>query len=284
MYKALIIVILSVCSIEGFAQRNSRSLKDNKEGSFFVSGGYNRSVYSSTNVDLRGSDHTITLEGVALVDNPEEVKFLNFFGSDAPQFSFQGGYFVADKWAVIADFHRYNTFFIDDQEVGIYGNVAPDAHPDFSGNINSSSMLINRDQIHLFQQNGMHLITLGVQRMDQLFKTRDKNVSIHSVLGGKLGPVLTEADYSFGNRQYESITSFTGWSATFAAGMRITFFQRIYLLTRFSAGHTAQNEIRLTNNGKYTAAQNPFYFAAELSAGVTFSLSSGSKCNTCPDW
>ncbi len=284
MYKALIIAVLSVCSLNGFTQRNNRSLKENKEGSFFISGGYNRSVYSSTDVVLRGSDHALTLEGVALVDNPKAVKLLNFFGSDAPQFSFQGGYFVADKWAVIADFHRYNTFFTNDQKVGISGNVAPGAHPDFSGNINNSSMLINRDQIHLFQQNGMHLITIGVQRMDQLVKTRDKNFSIYSVMEGKLGPVLTEVDYSFGNRQYEGVTSLTGWSATVAAGIRFNFFQRIYLLTRFSGGHTAQNDIRLTNNGKYTAEQKPFYFAAELSAGINFSISSGSKCNTCPDW
>lgn len=284
MYKALIVAAITFFSIDGIAQRNSRSLSTNKEGSFFISGGYNRSTYAATTVELRGSDHALTLENVALADNPGEASLLNFFGSDAPQFSLQGGYFVADKWAIIADFHRYNTFFVNEQTVSISGNVAPNAHPEFSGNYNNESTALTRDQIHLVQKNGMHLITLGVQRMDQLVSSRDKNASIHSVLEGKVGPVVSGVDYTFGNAQYNRVTSLSGWNAAFAAGLRFDFFQRIYLLTRFSGGHAAQNNIRLSNNGKNTAAQNPFYFAAELSAGITFSTSSGSKCSTCPDW
>src|SRR5690554_3866310 len=221
------LILLSVVFQPAFAQRKSK-LNTNGKGTLFAQVGYNRSAYSNSNVALNGNNYDIVLNNTIIKDNAEGKGMGSFLSSSSPQISIKLGYFIQPKWALTLGFDRYNTFFKNNQTVGLEGTFSPEGHSSFSGPVNED-ILLTRDQFNIAQSRGINFISIGVQRNDQHFKSRKAEFAFHTLYGIQAGPLLTQVDYTYDGYTTPTVSSLSGIGVAANIGIRLQFMQYIYL-------------------------------------------------------
>ena len=265
-----------------FAQRKSK-LNTNGQGTLFAQLGYNRSTYSHSNVVLNGKDYDLTLNKTTIQDNIEGNGIGSFLSSSTPQFNIKIGYFIKPKWAITIGFDRYNTFFENNQTVDLVGNFAPGSHSNYSGNIDEE-ILLTRDQFNIEQSTGINFISIGVQRNDQLYKSRKAEFAFHTLYGVQFGPLLTQVNYTFDEYTAPSVSSLSGFGAAANIGIRFEFVQFIYLQLELDGGILNQNNISLTANASSTGEQVVRYISPSAHLGFNIFARPKNNCGTCPQW
>jgi hypothetical protein len=284
MTRSIVFIFLSVLfPLFSFAQRKTK-LNTNGEGTMFLSAGINRSGYSTTNVDLVGSDYSVVLGNVALSDNAEGDPLLAALNSSSKQWNIQIGYFVTNKWAIIGGYDRYNTFFKTDQEVSLSGTFAPGSHSVYSGTYNGQNISLNQNEFNLEQVQGMNYFNIGLLRMDQWYKSRKANLAFNTILAAKAGPIFSMVNYTLDNSTRQQVSSLSGFGFSGILGLRVDFFQHVYLETNIVGGYLGQGSINLVDNGSETASQIVAFISPQINLGFSFFARPTNGCGTCPNW
>ena len=278
----LSLILLSVVFQPALAQRKSK-LNTNGQGTLFAQVGYNRSAYSNSNVALNGNNYDLVLNNTIIKDNLEGKGMGSFLSSSSPQISIKLGYFIKPKWALTLGFDRYNTFFENNQTVGLEGTFAPEGHSNFSGAVNED-ILLTRDQFNIEQSGGINFFSIGVQRNDQHFKSRKAEFAFHTLYGIQVGPLLTQVDYTYDGFTAPGVSSLSGIGAAANIGIRLQFMQYIYLQLELEGGILNQNNIKLSSNGSTTGKQVVGFISPSVHLGFNILAGSKDKCGTCPQW
>lgn len=278
----VVLVLVLGCIHPVLAQRKSK-LNTNGQGAFFAQIGYNRSAYSSSDVEFNGNNYSFFLRETSIKDNLESESLGKFFSSSSPQISIKLGYFIKPKWALTLSFDRYNTFFEDNQQVTLDGTIAPNTHSAYSGSYNESINL-TRNQFSIAQSGGINQFSIGVQRNDMLYKSRKAKFALHTVYGVKIGGLFTKVDFIFDDYTTQNISSFSGLGFSGDLGLRLEFFQHVFLQLGLTGGLLNQNNIKLTTNGSSTAKQVVGFISPTINLGFSFFMSQKNNCGTCPQW
>jgi hypothetical protein len=117
-----------------------------------------------------------------------------------------------------------------------------------------------------------------------LYKTNNKKFVIQRRLGGGVGPVITQTDFTWDNESFSSGVKLGGYGVSFHAGLRFDFFNRFFLQNNFATGfiHLPRNTT-IVRDGDYV--NHKFIYASwEIVGGVLWYLRSKNACDTCPDW
>lgn len=284
MIKYVVLILIILCTTPNLFGQRKTKLNTNGEGTMFFSAGVNRSAYTTSTVDFEGGLYSASLEGTELVDNVEGEPLFSLFNSTSPQWNVQIGYFVANKWAIIGGFDRYNTFFDSDQQIQLSGTFSPGSHSSFSGTYSSESIDLDLEDFNLVQSQGINYFNVGVMRMDQWYKSRKAEFAFNTVVGGKLGPVFTIVDYTYDNSTRQQVSSLSGVGFSGFIGIRADFFQHIYLEANLAGGYLNQGNINLSSSGDETASQSTSFLSPQVNIGFAFFARPTNGCGTCPNW
>lgn len=278
----LITLLLSAVYQPVIAQRKTK-LNTNGQGALFAQLGYNRSAYSNSNVELSGNKYDVVLSNTSIQDNLEGKSMGSFLSSSSPQISLKLGYFIKPKWAITIGFDRYNTFFEDNQTVTLAGNFAPGGNSTYSGTVNED-VLLTRDQFNIAQSKGINFLSIGVQRNDQLYRSRKAEFAFHTLYGIQVGPLLTQVEHTYDGYTSPSISSVSGVGVAANIGVRFEFYQHVYLQLEVDGGVLNQNKIKLSDNGSSEGEQVVGFFSPSIHLGFNVFASSKNNCGTCPKW
>lgn len=263
--------------------QRGNSKGSNSKGTFFGQVGYNRSGYTSPDVEFKSGYYDFTLQNVSLKDNKESKSMGQFFSSSSPQINVKVGYYVGNKWAIIASYNRYNTYFVNNQPVGLKGTFAPGQNSNYSGNVNENINLSRKDY-NLSQRQGVNYFALGVQRTDYLYSSRNDNFGIQTVVGVKFGGLFTKIDYTYEGNTKKEVNSFSGLGASLDFGIKFDFFRFVFLQVEIGGGVLGQNKIKTSNQEGETAKQIVGYLSPSLNIGFSIIGNSSGGCGTCPQW
>lgn len=281
-FSSLIVILMFTCSLPIFAQGGS-SKGSNSKGTFFAQVGYNRSAYTKPNVQFKSNLYEYTLQNVSIKDNEESKSMGQFFSSSSPQINVKLGYYIGNRWAITAGYNRYNTFFENNQPVGLEGTFSPGSNPIYSGGVNENINL-SRDQYNLYQRQGMNYFAIGLQRNDYLYSSRNDKFGIQTVIGVKFGGLFTKIDYTYEGKTNKAVTSFSGIGASLDVGLKFDFFRYLFLQIGLGGGVLGQNKIKISTNEGETAKQVVGYLSPSLNLGFSIIGNSGRGCGTCPQW
>lgn len=282
-HRLIFFSILLFSSGFTYAQRKAK-LNTNGKGTLFGYFGYNRSAYSSSDVNFSSTNYDFTAGEMAFSDNEEEAGMGEYFNTSSPQFNFHIGFFVANKWAITLGMDRLNYFSRSDQNVTLDGAFSPDAHSDFSGPYQNHEVSINRSQLYLKQQGGVNYVRFGLLRVDQLYKSKKAEFAINTIAGIGIGALFSGLDYTFDNSTVQNVTSLSGFGLSGHFGVRLDFFQHIFLQASLSGGLLNQGNIQLNTASSATASHKMGYISPEISLGFNVFAKPTNGCGTCPQW
>ena len=111
------------------------------KGSMFFSWGYNRSVYTESDLHIIGQGYDLTLKNAKAIDRPHPFSLENYFSIDrltVPQFNIRAGYYFKNNWAISFGVDHMKYIFKDKNQVKLHGYVKPgiDTVTNLSGDYN----------------------------------------------------------------------------------------------------------------------------------------------------
>lgn len=258
-------------------------LNTNGKGSLFLQFSYNSSIYSPADISLQGEDYNIVLKNTTIRDNYEGKGLSSFFSSSSPQFGAKIGYYIADKWAITLNFDRYNTFFADQQEVILDGTFEANSNSTYSGTYNDQTIHLDRDEFHLQQRKGINYLSIGLQRADQLYKSNSAAFTIQTIIGIKLGTMLSTVEYTYDHSKSKGTPYFGGFGGALNFGVRFDIAQHLFIQIGADGGILSQGKINLHSNKFGRARQVVGFFSPNVSLGFSI-FTNQNNCGTCPQW
>ncbi|HLV42100.1 MAG TPA: hypothetical protein VKY37_07465 [Brumimicrobium sp.] len=262
-------ILLSLDS-SSFAQ----DLNQTDKGGFYFYWGYNRSTYTKSDLHLVGEGYDFTMKKMTASDNPEKLgmDYLNIKKITIPQFNLRLGYFFKDKWALTLGYDHMKYLMDHPQQFALDGYVEPGVSELWSGNYDNQLVTSDYDHIHYENSDGLNYIRVELARYFDLLAVGQNNwFRVRAQAAVAAGAILSYNDLNF-NGQFDRRTiSVSGYGISLHPGVRLEFFNHIFLQTNFSAGFMHQTKVRTRPEHKGSYGKQRFgYIASDLVLGYTW--------------
>jgi hypothetical protein len=277
-----------VLSIPVFGQMKKRKPKNSfAKGALDIYWGYNRSFYTASTLSLSGDGYDFTLDKVQASDRPEKSlgTYVNPKTFTVPQFNLRAGYTFWNNYHLSLGYDHMKYVIRNNQTSALNGYIAPGLDSQWSGNYTDESVVLNENQFHYENSDGMNYIRLQFSRIDQWFRTRNSGwFAVNTVMGLSAGMILSQNDLNFGGEFTRKTVSLSGYGISGHIGLRLEFWRHLYLQTNLAGGFIHQTGVKTRPEGPDLAKQKMGYLASETVLGFIFYIRPTNDCNTCPHW
>lgn len=286
---SLIALFCALIVLPTQAQKRFSTTKkiSNAKGTLWGHWGYNRSVYSKSDLRLKGPGYDFTLKNATASDNPSKrfATYVNVARITVPQFNARVGYYYKNRWALSLGYDHMKYVFDDANQVLIDGSIDKGIDSTWSGTYKDQAVVTNRNNFHYENTNGLNYIHAVLTRTDKLYQSSNKIFALSSNLSLGTGCVLTINDFLFGNQFDRFTASISGFGISGHASLRLEFFRHFYIQTELSGGFLNLSHVRTRREDKSAYAQQVFWYGQRnITAGFLIYLKPGNTCQDCPVW
>jgi len=296
--RYFIIFLLLILSNNSISQTKKRSRKvSNNSGTFFLSWGFNRSVYSQSNIYFSGANYGFKLANSKAQDDQSKLGSGDYALNSItiPQYNFKIGYYFKKKWSLSFGLDHMKYVFSDKNFVSITGNaiVSADQFVTFGNGqsfnnvtLNGQTLTTDRNDFHYSNSQGLNYIHLDLGYTKPFYSFGKKNdFIVSSVLGGGAGILLSYANILYNGVQSQNVESFSGYGLSGNAGLRFEMYKHFYVYSNLSAGffHKVREKTSLVDPNSYVS-QHFMYSQIEVGIGVFVFRRLKNKCDDCPVW
>lgn len=280
-----------ILSVNAAAQNYSFKKKfGTQKNTVYFYWGYNRALYSKSNVRFYSPNYDFTATDLAASDRPVRgfSTYVNPKTLTVPQFNVRIGWYYKFRWDISIGYDHMKYVMNENQSLYIAGNTGVTTTSQLSGVYSSTDGLIpiRYKDLHYENTNGLNYVSVQLNNTSPIYKTQRRKFAIQRRLGIGLGPVITQTDYNWDGVQYHSLQKqlLSGYGISVHTGIRFDFFSHFFLQSNWSGGfiHLPKNPIA-TSQSAY--AQHKFVYGQwELLGGFLFYIKTKNGCDTCPDW
>lgn len=286
-----LIFIFSLCTTSIFAQKHKYKKVKNSvgKGTFFFDWGYNRTVYSKSDIRFRGAGYDFTVKNSVAKDNPSKLgwHYLDLTRISVPQFNYRIGYYFKNHWAISFGQDHMKYIFADQNHVQISGHIDPgvDQATYLSGDYDNYDFVTNRNTFHYENSNGLNYLHFKLTRSDQWYETKSGWFGFTTNAGVSLGGILSFNDFTFGGQKDMVTISLSGYGISANVGLRLEFFQHVYLQANYAGGFMHQAHVKTRpNDASAYASQKYGFMKIDAEIGALFYFRTKNNCNSCPNW
>ncbi|MFK8043979.1 MAG: hypothetical protein AB8B72_00690 [Crocinitomicaceae bacterium] len=271
-----------------FSQQNYsyKKKQSNQKGAIYFFWGYNRSIYSKSDISFSGPGYDFTVQDATAHDNPvrDFKTYVNPKTLSVPQFNIRLGYYYKEKYDISFGYDHMKYVMTDNQTALLSGTIDQAANSVLAGNYNNTPAVLSPPAIHYENSNGLNYVSLQVQHTNYFYRSKNRKHFLQYRFGLGLGGVVTQTDFVWNNTDNNTDLKISGFGGSLHTGLRADFFNRFFLQTNWSVGYINLpnlQTIRLTEN----RVKQQFVYA-DMQVGGGFFLYKRVKdnCSTCPDW
>ncbi|MDD5569554.1 MAG: hypothetical protein PHD97_00185 [Bacteroidales bacterium] len=314
-YKLIIALVIFSVLVKAQVINDSVKLKNNlvktsetdnietiklfkRQNNFFIYWGYNRSIYSRSDVHFYGKGYDFKIFNAIAKDDPisndPSPSFLTYIKPTTftrPQYNFHFGYFLNNKNYVLFGIDHMGYKMIK-QATHLTGTVNLETN---KGNYNNTEVLIgegngdNKNSIidslpkgfvQSFEHcSGLNNVSFEFGRYNQIWISNNYKhaISIQGSVG--IGMMLpnTESEVlgqpsNYNNESKYKSCHLAGYSLSASIGLQLDFYKHFFLQTTLKSGYINMPNINTTKNGGKASQQ--FYFLEPfIVVGYAHSLS-----------
>lgn len=294
MKYALLILALAFAPLFSTAQstwKNKKQKISHAQGTLFGSWGYNRSVYSKSNIRFAGPGYDFTMGGARAHDNQSPLSSGYYWTPNrltVPQINASIGYYFRHHWAISFSYDHMKYVFQDGNEVSLSGEIDPgvDNVTNWSGIYNGEPIITDRNTFHYENSDGLNYLRLQLIRTDLLvaFGSKDQ-FAISSNVGVATGALLSYNDFDFAGTKSTRTISMSGYGLSAHAALRFEFFRHAFIQTQFSGGLNHQVKVRTRPSDPSSFARHAYgYGMFDTSIGFLLYIRPTNSCDSCPVW
>ena len=285
--KNYLVLLFLFCLQPAFGQNYSYKKKQSTQrGAVYFFWGYNRSIYSKSNINFTGDGYDFTIHKAKAHDNPDRnIKtYFNPKTISVPQFNIRLGYYYKPQWDISLGYDHMKYVMTDNQQAKLSGSISDSINSVLSGDFDNEIYKITPQAIHYENSNGLNYISVQLSHTKRIYRTKSRKILVQRRLGLGLGGVVTQTDFNWDGQIYNTDLKLTGAGASLHTGLRLDFYNRFFLQSNWSTGFIYLPRLQ-TIAGTNNYAKHHFVYADwQLLGGVIFYLKTKNGCGSCPDW
>jgi len=271
MLKIIPLVVICFLSIQSNAQHVS-----NKNSAFFY-WGYNRSLYSTSNIHFNSNEYDVTFYKVKASDRPSPIGkvYLDPTRLSIPQYNIRLGYYITDRVSISIGSDHMKYVVDGGQEVQMSGFIASTTSPSYNGVHFHEKVKLTNDLLQFEHTDGLNLLTLETDYAQPLLRIKKFRVNALTGLGGIW--VITRSDVRILNDGINNNFHLSGYSLTGKLGFRFEYGNCLFFTTETKGGYMSLPDV-LIHNEEQKRADHNFYFLEYYGAlGFRYPLRKVSK-------
>ncbi len=275
MKRIAIICLLSFFVKAGFSQ-NGVNYSNTKKGQLYVLWGWNRDVYTKSNLSLKGNDYDFKLKKVVAHDRPTKVSFKDYLRPDRftiPQTNFRIGYFIRKDLAISFGFDHMKYVMDTDQTVFMKGSI--DRAGAFKGDYDGEKKL-TADFLSFEHTDGLNYINVEVEKYNNLYHASTGKIMVDALFGAGAGFLMPRTNVHLLNYEISDRFHVSGFGIALKAGIQAIFFKRLIIKLENKYGYINMPDIVLHKKGTAGQGKQAFFFT-EFVGMVGYSFSFNKK-------
>ena len=270
------------------AQQNYsfKKKQSTQKGAIYFFWGYNRSVFSKSNIKFTGPGYNFTIFDATAHDNPSrDLKtYVNPATLSVPQFNIRLGYYYKEKYDISLGYDHMKYVMTDNQTAILSGTIDPLANIYLQGTYDFSPAKLTPRAIHYENSNGLNYVSAQIQHTNYFFRSKDRKHYLQYRFGLGLGGVITQTDFVWNNVSNSTDLKFTGFGGSTHAGIRADFFNRFFVQSKWSVGYINLPNLQTIKLTENRAKQQFVYADMQIVAGFFLYKRIKNGCSSCPDW
>jgi hypothetical protein len=268
---------------------------------WYVSWGYNRSAYTTSDVKMWGTGPSgeafdVTLQDARANDMPERFQAKVYFHPGLftiPQFNARFGKRIAPNWWVSAgwDHMKYKLqkqHVVADGYAGAADWENDDTLPPGTISEWSGDSLWWGEGFNLEHSDGMNFVRFSLEHQTDVWRSVNDQfmLSVFEAVGA--GVVVCSTDFTWAGERQKNAQHLSGLGIGVHAGLRMQLHRRFFIQATGHAGAVTLPWIRLQGPTDAGAKQSLGYVEAAFALGYLIGGDHKPKgkrnCNTCPKW
>ncbi len=259
--------------------------KKNNKGRFFAYWGWNRALYSNSDIHFTGEDYDFTLLGVHARDRQSTFGLNPYFNPGVitiPQTNLRLGYYFNEKWSISAADDHMKYVMVKNQTALIDGYIS-NSGTVYDGEYEKEHLLLSPDFLKYEHTDGLNYLNIELRRHEELFNLRDLNkITFNGFVGAGLGIMLPKTNATLLANERNDEFHLSGWGSGLVVGFDVTFWQVIFLQLETKGGYISMPDIRTTQFEADKASQNFFYWQSLFCFGGKFGFGKNEKPTPVP--
>ncbi len=280
--KRLFIFSFLFLSIAGFAQETITVEAKHNKGKLSFYWGWNRALFSNSDIHFSGSDHDFILHDVVAYDRQTPFSMDPYFNPaliTIPQTNVRLGYFITDNWEISIGVDHMKYVMSQNQYVRIDGYInSPESG--YSGVYNGEEIQLTEDFLTFEHTDGLNYVNFELNRFQNLVQfNRFSNVNIDlNVLGGLgLGMLLPKSNVMLFGENRNDTFHVAGYGMSAKIGLNITIYDYFFIQSELKGGYINMPDIITSTNNDYKADQDFTYLQLNFVFGAIFPIVKSNK-------
>lgn len=282
-YKlCVLVVLLLVGSFSTQASNDSLftylKFQPQNKGKFYFYWGYNRSLYSNSDIKFEGRDFDYELFDVQAKDRQTKFDWNEYFHPSnltIPQTNTKFGYFFSDKYSVSIGVDHMKYVMVQDQSAKITGTI------DGTGTVHdgvyeNEDKVLTQEFLIFEHTDGLNYLNVELSRWDGLVDYRRK-IQLQSVFGVGAAAMLPKTNAVLFNRERYDDFHLAGYGLHAKAGINLRLWKYFFIQTEGKTGFIHMPDIRPTQYEDEKASQHFFFGEYTILFGFNLQLKSFDK-------
>jgi hypothetical protein len=231
--------------------------------------GWNRSIYSKSDIHFSGVDHDFTLKNVEAVDRQNDVSldsifnvFLNPANISIPETNARLAYQLDGNTAVALNLDHMKYVVVQDQSVPISGQI--------NGVTQSGNQVIAADWMTYEHTDGLNVVSLEYEKQQPVDWLGDaNNARVFGLVG--IGVLIPKTNARMGMVGQERNDEFhlAGYSVGVGAGFEADFWKNYFFRCAYKLGYINMPDVQTSARGD-KASQSFYYNELLMALGIRF--------------
>lgn len=273
-----------ICSAAVNAQNESIAASDRHlspgKGNFTFYWGWNRALYSVSDIHFSGTNYDFVLHNVPAHDRQSEVAidpYLKIKSITIPQVNYRIGYFVSNRLEVSFGVDHMKYVMYNDVEVEIGGYIADSGTP-YDGVYLDQRITLDRKFLLFEHTDGLNYVNAAANfhtALTNLLNKSPMRLRLDGFLGGSAGLMYPKTNTTLLDAERYDEFHLSGYGLAFQSGVRILLRNRFFGHLEGKLGYIRMPDVRTTNN-ESDKAEHSFYFS-QFNFGIGVMINSAKR-------
>lgn len=243
-----------------------------EKGHGYLHWGWNRAMYTHSDLHLWGPNYDIVLHDLKATDRPTPFNTRDYFHPlrlTIPQTNFKMGYFIKDGLSLDFGFDHMKYIMVRRQMARITGYIE-DTRTRFDRVYENELMEIIPGFLTYENTDGLNYIHLGVTQYWNLWSR--PWIEVHGLTGGSLGILYPRTASRFIWGELSDFYHVAGGGVAMKTGLKIVLFRGFSIQNEWKGGYINMPDILTSNDRMEKGAQDFFFGQVNLLVGANIRL------------
>ena len=242
------------------------------KGELYFYWGYNRSVYSDSDIHFEGPGYDFTLNEVTANDRPTPFSagvYLNPAKMTIPQYEFRIGFYVGERTNVSVGITHMKYVVTQGQGTTITGEIDSSASVPYAGVYDNTVIGLDSGFLQYEHTDGLNYSNVEIETMIPAWENKTRSLGFYVTTAAGAGVVTPKSNVTLFGQERSDRFALVGYGLNTKVGMKFEFLKHFFLHYFISAGWMDLSGIPTRSGGQDTAEQTLFYLENAVVGGMT---------------